>query len=129
MYDILLYIWIGANTEKTIEEVQTQQESLKTSLKETCNNIEALRLKLNKHTEKLQNARTKYNELHEEQLKIQGDMQKLKHLEDRKKELYNRKIALEKMVEKLRRDLSEAEDQLDAAIQQLEKNKVCFNKI
>jgi chromosome segregation ATPase len=125
MYDMLLYVWIGANTERTIEEAQAQRESLKTSLRETCNNIEALRLKLNKYTEKLQDARTKYNELHEEQLKIQTDMQKLKHLEDKRKELCTRKTTSEKMIEKLRQDLSEAEDQLDAAIQQLEKNKVC----
>lgn len=114
----------GANTGRTIEEAQAQRDTLKSSLRELRNNIEGLHLKLNKHTEKLQNARTSYNELHEEQLRIQADMQKLKHLEDKKKELYTREIAFVEMVEKLRRDLSEAEDQLDLATQQLEKTKV-----
>lgn len=121
----MFYIWIGANTGRTIEEAQTQRESLKTSLREIRNNIEALRLKLNKHTEKLQDARAGYNELHEEQLRIQTDMQKLKHLEDKKKELYTREVTLGETVEKLRRDLLEAEDQLDSGAQQLEKTKVC----
>lgn len=123
------HVCVGANTERTIEEAQAQRESLKTSLRETRNNIEALQLKLNKHTEKLQDTRTRYNELHEEQLKIQTDMQKLKHLEDKKEELYTREIALVEMVEKLRRDLSEAEDRLDFATQQLEKTKVKLENI
>ncbi|EZA56610.1 DNA repair protein RAD50 [Ooceraea biroi] len=113
----------GANTERTIEEAQTQRDSLKTFLRETRNNIEALRLKLSKHTEKLQDARARYNELHEEQLRIQTDMQKLKHLEDKKNELYTREVTLGDTVERLRRDLAEAEDCLDSEIQRLEKIK------
>lgn len=118
------YICVGANAKRTMGEAQAQRESVKTSLKEIRNNIEALWLKLNRHTVKLQNAKAKYNELHEEQLRIQSSMQQLKQLEDRKKELYTREVTWGETVEKLRRDLSEAEDQLNDAARQLERTKV-----
>lgn len=117
---------IGVKTERTIEEAQTQREFLKTSLKETRNHIDALHLKLNKHNERLQDARAMYNELHEEQLKIHSDMQKLKHLKDKQDDLYTREITVGEKVEKLRKDLAHAETLLDSKSRQLEKTKVCF---
>lgn len=120
------FLYIGVTTERTVEEAQAQRESLKTSLKETRNHIDALQLKLGKHNERLQDARTKYNELHEEQLKIQSDMQKLKHLKDKQDDLYTREITVGETVEKLRKDLTHAETQLDSRSRQLEKTKVCF---
>lgn len=68
-----------------------------------------------------------YNELHEEQLKIQSDMQKLKHLKDKQNDLYTREITVGEMVEKLRKDSAYAETQLHSTSQQLEKIKVCFS--
>lgn len=96
------------------------------SLKEIRNNIEALQLKLNKHNERLHNARETYNELHEEQLKIQSDMQKLKHLKDKQEDLYTREVTVGEMVEKLRKDLAVAEANLEIGTQRLEKTKVYF---
>jgi len=109
-----------------MEEAQTQRESLKTSLRETRNHIDALQLKLSKHNERLQDARAMYNELHEEQLKIHSDMQKLKHLKDKQGDLYTREITVGEMVEKLRTDLTHAETQLNSKSRELEKTKVCF---
>lgn len=97
---------------------------MKTSLKEIRNHVEALQLKLNKHNERLHNARATYNELHEEQLKIQSDMQKLKHLKDKQEDLFTREVSVGETVEKLREDLANAEGQLDSGTQQLEKIKV-----
>lgn len=113
----------GIKTERTIEEAQAQRESLKTSLRETRNHIDALQLKLTKHNEKLQDAREMYNKLHEEQLKIQSDMQKLKHLKDKQDDLYTREITIGETVDKLRKDLAHAETQLDSGSRQLEKTK------
>ncbi|XP_024893942.1 DNA repair protein RAD50 [Temnothorax curvispinosus] len=113
----------GVKTERTIEEAQAQRESLKTSLKEIRNNIDALQIKLSKHTERLQDARATYNGLHEEQLKIHSDMQKLKHLKDKQDDLYAREITVGETVEKLRKDLAHAETQLDSRSRQLEKTK------
>lgn len=110
-----------------MEEVQAQRESLKTSLRETRNHIDALQLKLAKHNERLQDARAMYNQLHEEQLKIQSDMQKLKHLKDKQSDLYAREITVGETVEELRKDLTHAETQLDSRSEQLEKIKVCFS--
>lgn len=122
----ILYISIGVKTEKTIEELQAQRDSLKMSLKETRNHIEALQLRMNKHNERLHEARETYNKLHEEQLRIQSDMQKLKHLKDKQDDLYRREVTVGETVEKLREDLIDAENQLDSKAQQLEKIKVCF---
>ncbi|KAL0115846.1 hypothetical protein PUN28_011015 [Cardiocondyla obscurior] len=113
----------GVKTKRTIEEAQTERDSLKTSLKETRNHIDALQLKLTKHNDRLQDARSMYNELHEEQLKIHSDMQKLKHLKDKKDELYTREVTVGEAVEKLRKDLVHAETELDSGIRQLEKIK------
>lgn len=109
-----------------MEEAQAQRESLKTSLREVRNHIDALQLKLNKHNDRLQDARAIHNELHEEQLKINSDMQKLKHLKDKQKDLYTREITVGEMVEKLRKDVTHAEAQLDSSSRQLEKIKVYF---
>lgn len=109
-----------------MEEAQTQREQLKKSFKETRSHIEALHLKLNKHNERLQDARAKYNELHEEQLQIQSDMQKLKHLKEKQEDLYMREVNVGETVEKLRKDLVEAEDEMNSAIRLLEKTKVCL---
>lgn len=114
----------GVKTQKTIEELQTQRESLKVSFKETRNHIEALQLKLNKHNERLHEARETYNELHEEQLKIQSDMQKLKHLKDKQEDLYTREVTVGETVEKLRENLANAETQLDSETEKLEKIKL-----
>ncbi|KYN15217.1 DNA repair protein RAD50 [Trachymyrmex cornetzi] len=114
----------GIKTARTMEEAQAQRESLRKSLRETCNHIDALQLKLTKHNEKLQDARAKYNELHEKELKIQSDMQKLKHLKDKQGDLYTREITVGETVEKLRKDLAHAESELDSKSQQLEKTKV-----
>lgn len=124
-YCFLLYI--GVKTKRTIEEAQTQRESLKTSLREIRNHIDALQLKLSKHNERLQDARAMYNELHEEQLKIHSDMQKLKHLKDKQNDLYTREITIGETIEKLRKNLVHAETQLDSSSRQLEKTKVCFS--
>ncbi|XP_011173530.2 DNA repair protein RAD50 [Solenopsis invicta] len=113
----------GIKTERTIEEAQTQRESLRTSLRETRNLIDALQLKLNKHNERLQDARAMYNELHEEQLKIHSDMQKLKHLKDKQEDLYARELTIGETMEKLRKDLALAETQLESRNRQLEKTK------
>ncbi|XP_011638755.1 DNA repair protein RAD50 [Pogonomyrmex barbatus] len=113
----------GVKTERTIEEAQAQRDTLKTSLREIRNNIDALQLKLGKHNERLQDARAMYNGLHEEQLKIHSDMQKLKHLKDKQEDLYTREITVGETVEKLRKDLTDAETQLDSGIQRLEKIK------
>lgn len=109
-----------------MEEAQVQRESLRKSLRETCNHIDALQLKLTKHNEKLQDARAKYNELHEKELKIQSDMQKLKHLKDKQGDLYTREITVGETVEELQEGLAHAESELDSRSQQLEKTKVCF---
>ncbi|XP_029680101.1 DNA repair protein RAD50 [Formica exsecta] len=114
----------GVKTKKTIEELQVQRESLKTSFRETRNHIEALQLRLNKHNERLHEARETYNKLHEEQLKIHSDMQKLKHLKDKQEDLYTREVTVGEKVEKLREDLANAENQLDSGAQQLEKMKL-----
>lgn len=114
----------GVKTEKTLEELQAQRESLKSSFKETRNHLEALQLKLNKHNERLHEARETYNKLHEEQLKIQSDMQKLKHLKDKQEDLYTREVTVGEMVEKLREDLADAETQLDSGTEKLEKLKL-----
>ncbi|KMQ92902.1 dna repair protein rad50 [Lasius niger] len=114
----------GVKTKRTIEELQVQRDSLKSSFKETRNHIEALQLRLNKHNEKLHEARETYNELHEEQLKIHSDMQKLKHLKDKQEDLYTREVTVGETVEKLREDLADAENQLDSGTQQLEKLKL-----
>ncbi|KAG5322879.1 RAD50 protein, partial [Pseudoatta argentina] len=114
----------GIKTERTMEEAQAQREFLRKSLRETCNHIDALQHKLTKHNEKLQNARAKYNELHEKELKIQSDMQKLKHLKDKQGDLYTREITVGETVEKLQKDLIHAESKLDSRSQQLEKTKV-----
>lgn len=100
---------------------------MKSSFKETRNHLEALQLKLNKHNERLHEARETYNKLHEEQLKIQSDMQKLKHLKDKQEDLYTREVTVGEMVEKLREDLADAETQLDSGTEKLEKLKVCFS--
>nr|XP_012221947.1 PREDICTED: DNA repair protein RAD50-like [Linepithema humile] len=113
----------GVKTERTIEEAQAQRDSLKTSLRETRNHIEALQLKLNKHNDRLHDARAAYNELHEQQLKIQSDMQKIKHLKDKREDLFTREVSVIEMVDKLREDLANAEDQLDSGTNQLEKTK------
>lgn len=110
-----------------MEEAQAQRESLKTSLKEARNHIDALQLKLTKHNERLQDARAMHNELHEEQLKIHSDMQKLKHLKDKQGDLYTREIAVGETVEKLRKDLTHAKTQLDSKSRQLEETKVYFS--
>lgn len=120
------FLCIGIKTERTIEEAQTQRESLRTSLRETRNLIDALQLKLNKHNERLQDARAMYNELHEEQLKIHSDMQKLKHLKDKQEDLYARELTIGETMEKLRKDLALAETQLESRSRQLEKTKVCY---
>ncbi|XP_018394669.1 PREDICTED: DNA repair protein RAD50 [Cyphomyrmex costatus] len=114
----------GIKTERTMEEAQAQRESLRKSLREISNHIDALQLKLTKHNEKLQNARAKYNELYEKELKIQSDMQKLKHLKDKQSDLYTREITVGETVEKLRKDLTHAESKLDSKSQELEKTKV-----
>lgn len=114
----------GVKTEKTLEELQVQRESLKTSFKETRNHIEALQLKLNKHNERLHEARETYNELHEQQLKIHSDMQKLKHLKDKQEDLYVKEVTIGETVEKLQENLANAENQLDSGKQQLEKIKL-----
>ncbi|XP_018314575.1 DNA repair protein RAD50 isoform X2 [Mycetomoellerius zeteki] len=114
----------GIKTERTMEEAQVQRESLRKSLRETCNHIDALQLKLTKHNEKLQDARAKYNELHEKELKIQSDMQKLKHLKDKQGDLYTREITVGETVEELQEGLAHAESELDSRSQQLEKTKV-----
>lgn len=106
-----------------------QRESLKTSFRETRNHIEALQLRLNKHNERLHEARETYNKLHEEQLKIHSDMQKLKHLKDKQEDLYTREVTVGEKVEKLREDLADAENQLDSGTQELEKIKVCLFNI
>lgn len=111
-----------------MEEVQAQRESLRTSIKETNNDIETLQSKVNKHNEQLQDARAAYNELHEEQLKIQTDMQKLKHLKDKQEDLYTKEIALGELIEKLREKLTLAEDELNSATQRSEKIKVYTKK-
>lgn len=110
-----------------MEEAQTQRESLKTSLREIRNHIDALQLKLSKHNERLQDARAMYNGLHEEQLKIHSEMQKLKHLKDKENDLYTREITIVETMEKLQKDLFDAETQLHSGGQQLEKMKVCFS--
>jgi len=122
----MIYIFVGVKTEKTIEELQARRESLKTSFKETRNHIEALQLKLNKHNERLHEARETYNELHEQQLKIHSDMQKLKHLKDKQEDLYVKEVTIGEAVEKLQKNLANAETQLDSGKQQLEKIKVYF---
>lgn len=99
---------------------------MKTSFKETRNHIEALQLKLNKHNERLHEARETYNELHEQQLKIHSDMQKLKHLKDKQEDLYVKEVTIGETVEKLQENLANAENQLDSGKQQLEKIKVYF---
>lgn len=114
----------GIETEMTMEEAQTRREQLKKSFKETGNRIEALQDKLNKHNERLQDARATYNELHEQQLQIHSDMQKLKHLKEKQEELYTREVSVGETVEKLRKDLTDAEDQLNSGTQLLEKTKV-----
>ncbi|XP_012527415.1 DNA repair protein RAD50 [Monomorium pharaonis] len=113
----------GVKTKRTIEEAQMQRESLRTSLREARNHIDALQLKLNKHNERLQDARAMYNELHEEQLKIHTDMQKLKHLKDKQDDLYAREITVGETMEKLRKDLALAESELNSGSRQLEKTK------
>jgi len=125
-YYLCCFVCIGVKTKRTIEEAQTQRESLRTSLRETRNHIDALQLKLSKHNERLQDARAMYNELHEEQLKIHSDMQKLKHLKDKQGDLYTREITVGETVEKLRKDLAHAETQLNSKSRNLEKTKVCF---
>lgn len=119
-------IFVGVKTERTIEEAQAQRDSLKTSLRETRNHVEALQLKLNKYNERLHDAKVTYNELHEEQLKIHADKQKLKHLKDKQEDLFTREVFVGEAVEKLRENLVNAEDQLDSGVQRLEKIKVCF---
>ncbi|XP_050464674.1 DNA repair protein RAD50 [Cataglyphis hispanica] len=114
----------NAGVKRTIEELQMQRESLKTSFRETRNHIEALQLRLNKHNERLHEARETYNKLHEEQLKIHSDMQKLKHLKDKQEDLYTREVTVGEKVEKLREDLADAENQLDSGTQELEKIKL-----
>lgn len=109
-----------------MEEAQTQREQLQKSFKETRNLIDALQQKLNRHNEKLQDARAKYNELHEDQLQIQSDLQKLKHLKEKQEDLYTREVSVGETVEKLRKDLADAEDQLNSAVRLLEETKVCF---
>lgn len=99
---------------------------MKASFKETRNHIEALQLKLNKHNERLHEARETYNELHEQQLKIHSDMQKLKHLKDKQEDLYVKEVTIGEAVEKLQENLANAENQLDSGTQQLEKLKVYF---
>ncbi|EFN87868.1 DNA repair protein RAD50 [Harpegnathos saltator] len=113
----------GIQTQRTMEEAQTQREQLKKSFKEIRSHIENLHLKLNKHNEKLQDARATYNELHEKQLQIHSDMQKLKHLKDKQEDLYTREVNVAEAVEKLREDLMVVEDQLNSSIQILEKTK------
>ncbi|XP_020285711.1 DNA repair protein RAD50 [Pseudomyrmex gracilis] len=113
----------GVTSKRTIEEAQKERDSLKMSFKETRNYIEALQIKLNKHNEKLHNAREEYNEFHEEQLKIQSDMQKLKHLKDKQEDLYTREVSVGEIVEKLRKDLAIAENNLETGTQRLEKTK------
>lgn len=122
LYDGIFFI--GVTSKRTIEEAQKERDSLKMSFKETRNYIEALQIKLNKHNEKLHNAREEYNEFHEEQLKIQSDMQKLKHLKDKQEDLYTREVSVGEIVEKLRKDLAIAENNLETGTQRLEKTKV-----
>lgn len=117
---------VGIQTERTMEEAQAHREELKNSFKETRSHIEALQLKLNKHNEKLQDARATYNELHEEKLQISSDMQKLKHLKEKQDDLYMREVSVGEVVEKLRKDLVDAEDQLHSSTRALEKVKVSF---
>lgn len=109
-----------------MEEAQAHREKLKNSFKATRSHIEALQFKLNKHNERLQDARAKYNELHEEQLQISSNMQKLKHLKEKQEDLYTREVSVGETVEKLRKNLADAEDKLHSGIRVLEKTKVCF---
>lgn len=126
-YSTLYYSFpIGVKSERTIEAAQQQREQLKVSFKETRNHTEALQLKLNKHNDKLQDARATYNELHEEQLQIHSDMQKLKHLKDKQEDLYTREVNVGETVEKLQENLVDAEDQLNVGTRKLEKAKVCL---
>ncbi|KAG7189859.1 hypothetical protein KM043_017509 [Ampulex compressa] len=113
----------GIKSDLSLEESQKQKETLKVALKDIRNEIETLQTKINTHNEKLQDARSAYNVLHETQLKILANTQKLKQLKDKQNELYSREVSLGESVKVLKQRLNVAENELDAGVHQLEKRK------
>nr|XP_012218827.1 PREDICTED: DNA repair protein RAD50-like [Linepithema humile] len=108
---------------RTIEEAQAQRDSIKTSLRQSRNDIDVLQLELSRHNERMHDARAAYLDLREEQLKMQEDMQKIKHLKDKQEDLVTRQVSMRETVAMLRKDLASAQDQLDFGTQRLEKTK------
>ncbi|XP_012255537.2 DNA repair protein RAD50 [Athalia rosae] len=109
--------------DKSMQEVQGEQESVRKELSTVRKQIESLQLSLNNYNEKLQNARETRNKLAEEQLRITSEVQNLKQLQDKLKDLSAEETALQESVQESQIELGPVSQQLLAKDHLLQKTK------
>ena len=125
IFILISYFFLkGTNFDKTMEEAQQERDTLKNSMREIRDQIETMQTALNSHCEKLEKAKEQRLTLQEEKLRLSSNLQKLQQFHDKAQELSTKKEGLVKMIQDLRHKLVSAEDELETAIQNMDKMKV-----
>ncbi|XP_033211582.1 DNA repair protein RAD50 [Belonocnema kinseyi] len=113
----------GVNFDKTMEEAQQERDTLKNSIRECREQIESMQAALNSHCDKLEKAKEQRLGFQEEKLRLSSNLQKLQQFHDKAQELSTKKEVLVKTIQELRQKLVSAEDELETAIQNMDKAK------
>lgn len=114
----------GMNFDRTMDEAQKEKTSLRTSLKNLQKEVENMQTELDSHNEKVEKAKSMRLLLQEEKLRLSANMQKLQQFHDKETELSSKKDKLLKVIQEFKQELVTAEDQLETAIENLEKKKI-----
>lgn len=121
---LTIILFVGMNFDRTMDEAQKEKTSLRTSLKNLQKEVENMQTELDSHNEKVEKAKSMRLLLQEEKLRLSANMQKLQQFHDKETELSSKKDKLLKVIQEFKQELVTAEDQLETAIENLEKKKV-----
>uniref|UniRef100_A0A0C9QJL4 Rad50_1 protein n=1 Tax=Fopius arisanus TaxID=64838 RepID=A0A0C9QJL4_9HYME len=117
----------GCTSDKTMEEIQTEREALKKSIKVTRDKIDELRSILDSRKEQLRRATEKRTKCLEEQLRIHNEAQQLRKLKNDLNDMIIKEKNLRSSIQTLRQQLITAEEERTQAIRELDELK-CKNR-
>lgn len=114
----------GSNSrDVNLEQVLDQQKETKNEINTLRSKIEDGQSKLSTHNEKLRSLQQQKNEIHSKQLTLQGGAGMLKSLEDRKHELQAENLKYQTEIEEVSKKIAPIEIQLNLAKNELESLK------
>lgn len=115
---------VGKIGDRSMEEAQTERQTLKQQSDSVQENIEKIRSSLQAGQEKVQKAREQKNKLNEEVIHIRQSMQAEKRLRDKINELYEKDGSLDGSITVLRQKSLNAQTDLSSKLEELSSIKV-----